>query len=561
MMYRILFLFVFLSCGFEMMGQTQEADSLEKRRNWHLKSLEKDGFYGIDWYGAMEFLKMYERKGEIVVAVIDSGVDEDHEALVNRLWTNPGEIPGNGIDDDRNGYVDDVHGWNFFPDDENGKARKMGREADRVFVKLQNKLDSGLPLSSEEAEQYNRLLTISTVGQSRTSYELFKSRLDLMVRVDSISRLSDSDSLAASPDNQALVINRFKKDKADSIKLLTWERVYKYILSEEKFLQKDELEFLYYLQSVLEGGANWKQLVKSFVRSEKAAGTRMEMFRNGAALFERDQLGDDYLDLRDKKYGSSCLKSEVDFHGTHVSGTIAAEQVGEFPAIGVAPDARIMGIKAVANGDEYDKDVALAIRYAVDNGARVINISFGKPFSEHAEWVSDALDYAARRGVLICHSAGNDGYCYDEQLNYPLPFTRKGMRENMLTVGNSTWEGIPAQNTNWGRKYVDLFAPGKLIYSTYSGNQYKSLSGTSMATPVVSGVAALILTYFPELTAKELKQILVESAVIPFACKPFYLFSGGRNVFDARDLCRSGGILNARVAVEKAAALVAAKRK
>ena len=459
---------------------------------------------------------------------------------------------GNGRDSlryDKNGYVDDIHGWNFIPDDKNGKVRELAREADRVYLALSEKIERGEILDKREREQYKQLLEISSLAQEEARYKHFINRMSLLHRIDSIIQVNLKEKYGE---------NFIKRNVSE--RFINWESIYFYTLIDRNYLQKKDLEFIDEIKALMMGGISWNSIKSSYEKTYLNTKKTLETLRKNACVFEREDVGDNYLNLKDQKYGVPYLKNNFDFQGTHVSGTIAADQIGEYPAIGIAPEAKIMGIKAVSNGDEYDKDVALAIRYAVDNGARVINMSFGKPFSEHSEWVDKALDYAAKHNVLVCHSAGNDGHCYDEQLSYPLPFNKKGPRKNMLTVGNSKAEGIPANNSNWGKKCVDLFAPGSLIYSTYSNNQYKNLSGTSMATPVVSGVAALILTYFPELSAKEVKQILVESAVTPFAIKPFYSFVGGRSVYDPKELCRSGGILNARVAVEKAAALAAKKK-
>lgn len=513
---------------------------LYQRQNWHLKCFEKDSVYGIDWYGAMALLANFEPKKEIVVAVIDSGVDEEHEALISRLWVNPGEIIGNGVDDDKNGYVDDIHGWNFLGT-KNGKILETAREADRIYLMLKEKKEKGVKLSIDETKKYNKSSLVSRLAKKEKNYEQAAHRVKILCRADSLMKRRVKEEFGTD----------FYNLKGSS--LFNWKSLYFYTLIDKNHLTETDLEFIEDIQLLLKGGVNWEVVMNSFKQGKEALKKDVLESRNHARIFERGEMGDDIYNLKDHGYGTNRLKNDFDFHGTHVAGTIAAESKGEQPAIGIAPHAKIMGIKAVANGDEYDKDVALAIRYAVDNGARVINMSFSKPFSEHPEWVEDALDYAAKHNVLVCHSAGNNGICYDEQMNYPRPLTKKGLRKkNMITVGNSDLKGLPAKSSNWGRKCVDLFAPGSAIYSTYSNNQYKSLSGTSMATPVVSGVAALILTYFPEITAEELKQILQESAVTPFAKKDSYLFVGGRSVYEPKELCHSGGILNARVAIKKA---------
>ena len=172
------------------------------------------------------------------------------------------------------------------------------------------------------------------------------------------------------------------------------------------------------------------------------------------------------------------------------------------------------------DGDEYDKDIALAIRYAVDNGAKVINGSFGKSFSPHKDWVYDAIKYAAKKDVLIVHAAGNDGYNIDEtkNINYPNDSQDniKEFADNLITIGaiNKQYgENVVAPFSNFGKINVDVFAPGEEIYATVPNNKYKYLQGTSMASPNAAGVAALIRSYYPKLKAAQVKKILMESGV------------------------------------------------
>ncbi len=259
------------------------------------------------------------------------------------------------------------------------------------------------------------------------------------------------------------------------------------------------------------------------------------------------EVKDDYFNIKDRFYGNSNLMGDPYFHGTHVAGIIGAGRGNEKGMDGIANAVKLMGIRVVPNGDEHDKDVALGIRYAVDNGAHIINMSFGKRVSPERKMVEDAIRYAESKGVLLINAAGNDGADVDSLPNYPTPFYMKANKRasNMITVGASgaTEAGLIAAFSNYGDQTVDVFAPGVSIYSTLPENKYSPLSGTSMATPVVAGIAALIKSYYPNLTAKQIKSIIEQTVTkINFpVTKPK---SGGEKVA-MTELCRTGGIVNA----------------
>lgn len=263
--------------------------------------------------------------------------------------------------------------------------------------------------------------------------------------------------------------------------------------------------------------------------------------------YRSKQVKDDYFDINDRFYGNANLMGDPYFHGTHVGGIIGAVRGNGKGMDGVADAVKLMGVRVVPNGDEHDKDVALGIRYAVDNGAQIINMSFGKSVSPERGMVEDAIRYAEKKGVLLINAAGNDGVDVDSIPHYPSPFWMKGngRAANMITVGASgaTENGLIAAFSNYGDQTVDVFAPGVGIYATVPDNKYRPLSGTSMATPVVAGVAALIKSYYPDLKAKQIKMIIEQSVTkIDFpVTKPK---SGGKKVA-MTELCRTGGIVNA----------------
>ena len=225
-----------------------------------------------------------------------------------------------------------------------------------------------------------------------------------------------------------------------------------------------------------------------------------------------------------------------------------------------------MMIRAVPDGDEYDKDIALAIKYAVDNGAKVINMSFGKGLSPEKKWVDSAVRYAELKDVLIVHAAGNDGEDNDTTGNFPNPdlaiLHRKAT--NFITVGASSDPKVSGDYvgdfSNYGKNSVDIFAPGVKIYSTLPGrSSYGYLRGTSMASPVVAGVAAVIRSYFPALSASQVKYAIEKSAVADQSIT--VTRPGTKEMIKMTDLCISGGWINAYNAVKVAASLQPEKRE
>lgn len=290
------------------------------------------------------YKEIINQKGnEVIVAVVDTGVDYNHEDLKEVMWTNPGEIAGNGIDDDNNGYVDDVHG------------------------------------------------------------------------IDTLDRDS-----------------------------------------------------------------------------------------NGNATGDMD---------------------DTHSHGTHVSGIIGAKQNNGKGIAGVAANVKIMGIRTVPNsGDELDVDVVESFLYAAKNGAKIINCSFGKAHNEGGMAVSEAIKHIGEKyGVLVIAAAGNSSRDIDRRLTYPASFDN----DHLMVVASTSSRGGMSYFSNYGKKNVDVAAPGSSVYSTTPNNRYSSMSGTSMASPAAAGVAAEVLSQNPELGPVELKELLMTSAtkVGRFSGK---IVSGGR---------------------------------
>lgn len=449
-----------------------------EKKHWGHLDLIKDTIPGMSVDRAYEEIIKNKKGKTVIVAVLDSGMDLDHEDIKNVLWTNKGEIPNNGKDDDGNGYVDDIHGYNFLGDSYNEELEyvrmlrlNIGDASDRAKARLM--LDEEYPKALQNKQQYEQIFQVVKGADKLVRTELGKETY------------TKDDLMAIEPKTSQM---------EQSVAVLSQMFAYGDSISEVL----DELEegITYFTDQV-----NYN-LNKDF---------------NG-----RIPVGDDPYDISDVPYGNGNPKNQVDTesHGTHVAGIIAAQRNNGKGVNGVAQNVEIMSIRAVPNGDEYDKDIALGIRYAVDNGASIINCSFGKAFSPEAQWVYDALQYAASKNVLIVHAAGNDGEDLDdpENPNYPNDhkFGNTEFVDNVLTVGalsSGYGSNMVATFSNYGKQNVDVFAPGDKIYSTMPNNDYEFQGGTSMAAPAVAGVAALIKSYYPSLSASQIKSIIMQSGL------------------------------------------------
>jgi len=510
-------------------------------KNWQLLSYEKDSVFGVGAEKAYQELLKNKKSTPVIVAVIDSGIDTTHEDLKSILWVNPKEIPGNGIDDDKNGYVDDIHGWNFLGGKDGSSVKEDSDEASREYYRLKKKYidpDSALANDPKELAYWESLKNKieRPAAQNKVTYRTMlkvKENMDkaeniltsslhkedfTMTDLDSISSL-DEDVLAA----RGLVMRIMESTGEQDVKYST--------------LKNELTEYI----------ADLKRKV------ENANGEPEDM--------RAKIVGDDLDDINDRFYGNNDITGQFAFHGTHVAGIIGAIRNNNLGMDGVADNVRIMAVKVVPEGDERDKDVALGIRYAVDNGAQIINMSFGKGFSPQKQWVDDAIKYAEEKGVLLIHAAGNDGEDIDSVNNFPTPNFNDGtVAKNVITVGamgNGRGDTKVAPFSNYGKKNVDLFAPGVQIYSTIpGGNKYGSASGTSMASPVVAGVAALVLSYYPDLSATQLKYILEKSATaLPDGTTEVNL-PGDRNEKIAfTELSKTGGLVNVYEALKLAATI------
>ena len=538
-------LIVLLSCCLAFTANAQNSLKEEVPKGWHLKDKQSDGYYGISLEKAYDFVRSKNLKSKpVIVADIDSGIDTTHEDLKPILWKNPGEIPGNGIDDDKNGYVDDVNGWNFIGGKDGKNVEQGSYEAARVYHKLKSKWESKTvdesQLSKSEKDEYEMWKKSETeiAGNSNSSgLELIflKRAYHAAMKSDSILRKAMGKEKYTGAD-----LDKFTSDDAEVKKSkLTMMNLFQ----EGDAMENNNQDFLEEFGDYMRGEED----------KANAAETPPKDFR-------AEIVKDNYNDFNDRFYGNNnvMVSNKSALHGTHVSGIIAAIRNNGIGMDGIADNVKIMMIRAIPDGDEYDKDIALAIRYAVDNGARVINMSFGKSFSPEKKWVDDAVKYAESKDVLLVHAAGNDSKNIDEEWYFPSPvFIEDGKRaNNWITVGASgdpKTGGLVTGFSNYGKNEVDVFAPGIKIYSTLPGeNNYGNLQGTSFASPVVAGLAAFIIEYFPQLSAKQVKMAIEKSAQNPGikVTKP-----GTEDEVDLSEISRSGGIINAYDAIKLAATM------
>lgn len=464
-------------------------------KSWSYTDLVSDTIPGMSVDRAYAELIPNLKGTKVIVAVIDSGVDIEHEDLKNVIWTNTNEIPNNGIDDDKNGYIDDVHGWNFLGDivGENLEFVRIIKRYNTVFdgkssADIEENEKDIFDLYENAKSEYNK-----EHKEIKANFERYSQMLNqVTISHDVISKKVGKEDYNA--EDLAAISDPTEEDQKN-IGILSQMLSYGGTIPEFK--------------ERLNGGVQYFQ-------------GRLENHFTMDTDF-RAVLKDNPYDINDNVYGNNDVdgpdpKKEDAKHGTHVAGIIAAQRDNNIGMDGVAQNVEIMALRAVPDGDEYDKDVALAIRYAADNGAKVINTSFGKAFSQNPEWVWDAIKYAAKKDVLIVNAAGNDANDLDVVVSYPNDEIVKGeeISDNFITIGALNYKygkEMVATFSNYGVVNVDLFSPGVKIWSTTPLDTYEYLQGTSMASPNVAGVAAMVRSCYPKLSAKQVKRVLMDSGL------------------------------------------------
>ena len=496
----------------------------KEKNNWGHLDLVADTIPGMSVDKAYNEIIKNKKGTKTIVAVLDSGIDLSHEDLDDVLWTNTKEKAGNGIDDDGNGFIDDIHGYNFLGESYNEQLEyvrmlRLGIGDAATLAKAKTKLDTKYNEALQGKEQYESIYQAVKNADADVKKHLNK---DTYTKED-LAGINTTDETMQR--NVAILNQMFGINET--------------------------------IPGVLE------DLTKGLKYYTEQLNYNLNKDFNGRA-----SVGDNAYDITDVDYGNGNPNNRVDdeSHGTHVAGIIAAERNNGKGVNGVANNVAIMSIRAVPNGDEYDKDIARGIRYAVDNGARVINGSFGKSFSPNADWVYDAIKYAADNNVLFVHAAGNDGADLDNPVNanFPNDQINNGpeIADNVITVGalNPKYGSeLVASYSNYGKINVDIFAPGTDIYSSYPNNEYEYSPGTSMAAPGVAGVAALVMSQYPKLTAAQVKKIILQSG-LPIKTKVVLGKNTGKSG-SLDEISTSGKIANAYNALVLASKVAAGQIK
>jgi len=497
----------------------------EETKSWGAKDLLTDTIPGMSVDKAYAQL-LKGRKGEkVIVAVIDSGVDIEHEDLKNKIWTNKGEIDGNNKDDDNNGYIDDIHGWNFL-----GDIVAENMEYTRYLRNWGARFDNKNESSISAADRADFAL----YQKAKAEYAKDKGEADGVIQ------------------QYGGILAQVKPAHEAISKKLGKEDYTKQDLAGIQNPTPSEQQMIGGLTQMLSFGDTVPDVIDQLQGGVDYYQNRLDTHFNISKNYRAENLGDNPDDAGTKYYGNNDVdgpdpKEEDAKHGTHVAGIIAAQRNNGIGMDGVAANAEIMVVRAVPDGDEYDKDIAMAIRYAVDNGAKVINTSFGKYYSPHPEWVWDAIKYASDNDVLIVNAAGNEGFDLDGIQVYPNDQKGTGaeISDTFITIGalNYQYGGLMVANfSNYGISNVDTFAPGVKIWSTTPLNTYEYLQGTSMAAPAVAGVAATVRSYYPKLSAKQVKQILMDSGLS--STTQVILAGDESNQKNFKDISKSGKMVN-----------------
>ncbi len=507
---------------------------------WYHKDFASSKVYGVNTDNAYKYLESKGLKPKsVVVAVLDSGVEVDHPGLKNNMWKNPNEVPNNGKDDDGNGYIDDVHGWNFMGSAK-GDIDVDNMEVTRVVKKYKSVFE-GENSAENKANQAKMPEEFAMYMQSKEIFN--KKSMEARQQYQSIQMVNQFIPVMV----KLLNGKSFTEETLSAIKPATQQEaialnVMGNMVNDPEAVGKSPEDFQKYMEEEMKTYLDYY--------GQQATQQYNLDFDPRAEL-----VGDNYDDYTEKHYGNNNYEGPDAGHGTHVAGIIAGLPQGEEVQYGVAHKvAKIMAVRTVPNGDERDKDVANSIRYAVDNGAKILNMSFGKPVSPGKKVVWDAFRYAEKKGVLLVKAAGNDNEDIQNSVHYPTnfkdPADDKPFLKNMIVVGASTKdaETLRAGFSNFNSKMVDVFAPGQQIYSTVPDAKYKYEQGTSMASPVVAGAAAVLLAYMPELRPEHIIEALVKTsnkstvdAALPGDLKA---------TFDT--ISRAGGVIDVRKAAEYA---------
>ncbi|HZY38779.1 MAG TPA: S8 family serine peptidase [Mucilaginibacter sp.] len=507
-------------------------------KNWHEMDLKTDGYFGVSLKQAYEFLKG-KKSRTVVITTMDSGIDTSQKDLAPVLWVNPKEKAGK---DNKDSYVGDVHGWDFLGGKDGKVDNAETEEEVRQYYKLKDKFAGLTTAPAGQQKEYAFWLEV------KTTYDSTENKAHAEVKV-----------------------------LQEELRFLTLTN---HIIKRELNLRSDgtftlaDLDKIHYSanDTIVESKAVWQSVFTQLGGPDLTNAKVMKDWSDEYAkenntiapdLDARRSIVSDDPDVNDgKPYGNNVLKTSEASHGTGVAGLIGAVRNNGYGIDGIADNVRIMALKVVPNGDEYDKDVANALRYAVDHGAEVVNMSFGKKISPHKDWVDAAFKYAAAHDVLLVMASGNDGQDVDAKPEFPNDNYLDGTTsDNVINVGASAWRpdsSLAADFSNYGKKNVDIFAPGVKVTSIDMDAEFNTEDGTSFSSPIVAGIAALIREYYPKLTASQVKRAILESAVVEDIMVNKPGAKGQKVAFNT--LSKTGGIVNAYRALEIASKMKGEKK-
>jgi subtilisin family serine protease len=534
-MHRLILTIFLYTCSLFAWGQDAKF--------WHWKDLEKDGVHGVSLFKAQQLLTDLKLKPtSIIIAVLDGGIDTAHPQIKPLLWNNPKEIPGNALDDDKNGYVDDLHGWNFLGNAAGENINKASDEKSRIYHLY------------KDVFKKDNLDSASWDATKKHTYKIWQQAANEIVFTD-----EDADKLSfikmarnAVIKMGVILIKEIEDSNFTTEGLETYQPIGK-ITADTKISYLRTMQALGIDRST--GHHSIVEELNEYISGKEKSAVSID---TPPEDLRKNITKDQYENLNDQFYGNNNITGPNAKHGTHVAGLAAGIIDTIFNKTKFINPIQIMGVRVVPDGDEYDKDIALGIRYAVNNGAKIINMSFGKSFSPEQPWVDSAIRYAASKDVLIIHSAGNESYDLNVKSVYPNPYSNvfKDKAINMITVGASSdpviAESIVTDFSNYGNKIVDLLSPGKKIYSSLPNQQYGFLDGTSMSAPILSHIAALVRAYFPKLSAEDVKAILLQSCWKPNDQSTLFPNSLDQSK-RLNDISAEGGIVNAALAIQNAA--------
>lgn len=517
---------------------------------WHWKDLAKDGVHGVSLTEAHQKLTALKlTPTSIVIAVLDGGIDTSHPQIKPFLWKNAKEIPGNQLDDDKNGYVDDYYGWNFLGNAHGVNINKAAAEKSRVYHRYKKEFNQ----AALDSSQWNQEKKKTYLTWKQAAAEMIFSEEDAANL--SFIKMAKNAVLKMG----AVLIKEIEDTNFTAEQLEPFQPMGK-IAADTKISYLRTLQALGIDKSM--GYSTILNDLSDYITGKEQSSLALE---NEPEDLRKTIIQDRYDNFKDQFYGNMDIMGPNARHGTHVAGL--AIGITDTATTSFKTPIRIMGLRVVPDGDEYDKDIALGIRYAVNNGAKVINMSFGKSFSPEHAWVDSAIRYALSKDVLIIHSAGNESYDLNIKTVYPSPYSTffKDKAANMLTVGASSdpliGESLLTDFSNYGNQVVDLLSPGYKIYSSLPSPRFGFQNGTSMAAPIVSHIAGLVRAYFPKLTAVEVKNILLQSCWKPNDPNSQFAIPQKEQTSTLSNIAAEGGIINAALSIQNAATYYATKYK